>query len=145
MADDTRAMFTELIKGKSDDELFAALRAEGEKQGISASPEDFAKQIVDGMVEAFDPEKAAGQSAVVQYDLSSPEGDFSFQIIVKDGKCSASQETNETPRVTLALSFANFLRLISGNLDGMQAFTSGQLKLSGDMMFTQTMQSWFNQ
>src|SRR5438132_1209472 len=48
-------------------------------------------------------------------------------------------------RVTLALAFPDFLRLVSGKLDGMQAFFSGKLKVSGDMMFAQTMQSWFKQ
>jgi putative sterol carrier protein len=37
------------------------------------------------------------------------------------------------------------LRLVSGKLNGMQAFFAGKLKLTGDMMFAQTMQGWFNQ
>jgi putative sterol carrier protein len=45
--------------------------------------------------------------------------------------------------VTLALAFPDFLRLVSNKLDGMQAFFSGKLKLTGDMMFAQTMQGWF--
>ena len=47
--------------------------------------------------------------------------------------------------VTLSLSLPNFLRLIAGELNGMQAFMSGALKLKGDMMLAQTMQTWFDQ
>jgi putative sterol carrier protein len=31
----------------------------------------------------------------------------------------------------------------AGQLDGMQAFMTGKLKLTGDMMFAQSMQAWF--
>src|SRR5207302_292598 len=33
--------------------------------------------------------------------------------------------------------------MIEGKPDGMQAFMTGKLKLSGDMMFAQSMQAWF--
>jgi putative sterol carrier protein len=46
--------------------------------------------------------------------------------------------------VTLGLSLPDFLRLILGQLDGMQAFMGGKLKLSGEIMLAQTMQSWFD-
>jgi putative sterol carrier protein len=62
---------------------------------------------------------------------------------VDDGTCTVEKSTDSEARVTLGLSMPNFVRLIAGQLDGMTAFTSGQLKISGDMMFTQTMTSWF--
>ena len=33
---------------------------------------------------------------------------------------------------------------VAGQLDGMQAFMGGKLKLAGDMMFATTLQTWFN-
>jgi len=45
--------------------------------------------------------------------------------------------------VTLALALADFLRFIAGQLDGMQGFMGGKLKLTGDIMFAQSMRSWF--
>jgi putative sterol carrier protein len=51
----------------------------------------------------------------------------------------------ESPRVTLGLALADFVRFVSGKLDGMQAFMAGKLKLTGDMFFAQTMQTWFAQ
>ena len=46
--------------------------------------------------------------------------------------------------MTLGQSLPDFLRFIAGELDGMQAFMSGKLRLSGDLMFAQNMQRWFN-
>ena len=46
--------------------------------------------------------------------------------------------------MTLGLSLPDFLRLILGSLDGMQAFMSGKLKIGGDVMLAQVMQSWFD-
>ncbi len=49
------------------------------------------------------------------------------------------------PRVALTLAAPDFLRLITGKLNGVNAFMSGKLKLKGDMMLAQTMQGWFDQ
>jgi putative sterol carrier protein len=62
---------------------------------------------------------------------------------VAGGKCEVVKGAAGPARVTLALAFPDFLRLVSNKLDGMQAFFSGKLKLTGDMMFAQTMQGWF--
>jgi len=61
-----------------------------------------------------------------------------------DGQCTVSAGADDAPRVTLGLSLSDLLRFIAGQLDGMQAFMSGKLKLSGDMMFATTMQNWFD-
>jgi len=97
------------------------------------------------MKEAFDPSKAAGQSAIIQYDLETPQGVVNYQLNVDNGTCTVEKSSDGEPRITLAMSMPNFVRLMAGELDGMTAFTSGQLKISGDMMFSQTMTSWFTQ
>jgi putative sterol carrier protein len=124
-----------LIEGRSDDEINAALKTTGVEKALSA--------VFDGMVQAFIPEKAAGQNAVIQYDVNGPDGKQSFQLKVLDGKCTAMKGSPESARVTLALATPDFLRLVTGKLNGQTAFFQGKLKLSGDMMFAQTMQSWF--
>ena len=124
-----------LIEGRSDDEINAGLKATGAAQALD--------KVFQGMVEAFIPEKAGGQSAVIQYDVTGPEGKLSYQLKVAGGKAALSKGTPESARVTLALAAPDFLRLVTGKLNGQTAFFQGKLKLSGDMMFAQTMQSWF--
>ena len=46
-------------------------------------------------------------------------------------------------RVTLQLGIADFMRLVAGVLNGPQAFMQGKLKIAGDLMFAQVMQTWF--
>ncbi len=125
----------ELLEGRTDDEI-AAFVAE---MGIDTLLE----QVSGAIAERFDPTKAAGQSAVIQWDVTDADGTHSFHITVADGTCTAAMGAGEAPRVTLGFTVANFLKFIAGKLEGMQAFMGGQLKLSGDMMFAQTMQAWF--
>jgi putative sterol carrier protein len=127
----------QLLDGRSDDEINEFVQAAGVDTVLS--------QVFDAMKQRFAPEKAAGQSAVVQWDVNAPDGTHSYQFKIADGAADWSQGTPDTPRVTLAFSLADFLRFISGQLDGMQAFMGGKLKLSGDMMFAQTIQAWFGQ
>jgi putative sterol carrier protein len=124
------------VEGRSDDEINKAMEGKYEQT---------CQQVVDGMKEHFIPEKAGGESAVIQYDVKAPDAVHTFQIKVAGGKCEVSKGASGPARVTLALSFPDFLRLVSGKLNGMQAFFTGKLKLSGDMMFAQTMQGWFRQ
>jgi putative sterol carrier protein len=127
--------FKALIEGRSDDEINAGLKATGVEKALG--------EIFQGMADAFLPEKAGSQSAVIQYDITSPEGKHSYQLKVANGKCQLTKGAPESARVTLGLSTPDFLRLITGKLDGQTAFFQGKLKLSGDMMFAQTMQSFF--
>ena len=124
-----------LIEGRSDEEINTALQVLGFKKALD--------KVFEKMPEAFIPEKAAGQSAVIQYDVSSPEGKHTYQVKVAGGSCTIAEGSAEKPRVTLVLSTPDFLRLVTGKLNGQMAFMQGKLKLSGDMIFAITMQTWF--
>ena len=124
-----------LIEGRSDEEINAGLKVSGVEKALDA--------VFDGMVQAFIPEKAKGQGAVIQYDVGTADGKHSYQLKVDGGTCTVSKGSPESARVTLALAAPDFLRLVTGKLNGQTAFFQGKLKLSGDMMFAQTMQSWF--
>ena len=124
-----------MIEGKSDDEINAGVAERGTQKVLS--------QIFDYMAGRFSPERAGNQSAVIGWDITSPEGTHSWQLKVADGTCTVVQGNADPARVTLGMALPDFLRFLTGQLDGMQAFMTGKLKLSGDMMFAQSMQSWF--
>jgi putative sterol carrier protein len=124
----------ELIEGKSDEEISAGVAERGTDKVLG--------QIFEYMAGQFQPDRAAGQSAVIGWDITAPDGTHSYQLKVADGACTAQQGTEEA-RVTLGMALPDFLRFLTGRLDGMQAFMTGKLKLSGDMMFAQSMQAWF--
>ena len=126
----------QLLDGRSDEEINEFVNAAGIDTVLT--------QVFDAMKERLDPQKAAGQTAVVQWDVNAPDGTHSYQFKVENGSGSWSQGTPDTPRVTLTFSLADFLRFVAGQLDGMQAFMGGKLRLAGDMMFATTLQTWFN-
>jgi len=132
----TPEMFREMVKDRSDEEILTAVRG---------NEEALLDGIFDAMRQAFDPSKAASQSAIIQYDLDTPRGLVNYQLKIDDGTCTVEKGTSAEPRATMAMNLPNFVRLMAGVLDGMSAFTSGRLKISGDLMFPQTMAGWFKQ
>lgn len=133
----SREELATMIQGKNDDEINAGVAALGTEKVLG--------QIFEFMATQFQPDRAGGQSAVIGWDITSPDGTHGYQLKVADGACAASPSSGEAARVTLGMALPDFLRFITGQLDGMQAFMTGKLKLSGDMMFAQSMQAWFRQ
>jgi putative sterol carrier protein len=133
----TQEQLGELVADRSDDEINSTIAAVGTDQVLD--------QIFSAMQERFQPDKAAGQSAVIGWEITAPDGVRTYQVKVDDGTCTLNKDGTDAARVTLGLSLADFMRFIGGQLDGMQAFMSGKLKLQGDMMFAQQIQPWFGQ
>ncbi len=128
----------EKLRGRSDAEILHTFDAAG---GLDLTLEE----CFMGVAQAFLPAKASGHSAIIQYDVVMPRGVVSYQLIVRDGTCTARRGVHAAPRVTLRLTFPDFLRLISGKLSGAAAFMFGRLKITGDVFFSRTMQEWFRQ
>jgi 3-hydroxy-3-methylglutaryl CoA synthase/NAD(P)-dependent dehydrogenase (short-subunit alcohol dehydrogenase family)/putative sterol carrier protein len=95
-----------------------------------------AKGVFAKMPEAFRPEKAAGVNVVFQFAISGPGGG-DWVVAVKDGTCRVEAGKAEKPTTTIIMADSDFLQLIEGKLDGMQAYSSGKLKVEGDLMKSQ--------
>ncbi|HEX3606203.1 MAG TPA: SCP2 sterol-binding domain-containing protein [Candidatus Dormibacteraeota bacterium] len=103
------------------------------------------EQIFAEMARRFLPQRAPGRSAVIQYDVRLRDGSVhSWQMNIDHGSCEVSAGTGYIPRLTAAVALPKFLRLLTGSLDPMVAFLSGELKLRGDVMLAQQMQGWFD-
>ncbi|MBU4582426.1 MAG: SDR family NAD(P)-dependent oxidoreductase [Proteobacteria bacterium] len=94
------------------------------------------KGIFAKMPEAFDAAAAAGKDVVFQFSISGPGGG-DWVVAVKDGACKVEAGKTEKPTTTIKMADADFLQLIAGKLDGMQAYSSGKLKVEGDIMKSQ--------
>ena len=134
----TIEQLTAAVDSMSNEQLTEAVR---QQEGGADRVLD---QVFEGMRQAFDPAKAAGQAAVVQYEIAAPDGPRQFLMRVADGRCQIERGSAENPRVTIRIGLADFLRLVAGRLNGMQAFMSGKLRVSGDLIFAQTYQAWFD-
>jgi putative sterol carrier protein len=131
-----RSALGKAIDGRSDDEI---------NQALAGKYDQTVAEVFEGMKRHFLPEKAGGQSAVIQYNVKAPDAVHTYQIKVDGTQCEVSKGTTDPARVTLTLAFPDFLRLVSGKLNGVQAYFTGKLKVAGDAMFAQTMQGWFKQ
>jgi putative sterol carrier protein len=120
-----------------NDELVAAIQSS--RGGIDG----FLDQVFEGLKGSFDPQKAGGEQAAVQYELTAPDGTRGYVMRIADGRCEVERGMAESPRVSIKMGVGDFLRLIAGRLNGMTAFMSGKLKVGGDLFFAQTFQSWF--
>ncbi|MBI5251435.1 MAG: SDR family NAD(P)-dependent oxidoreductase [Desulfomonile tiedjei] len=100
------------------------------------------KGVFDRMAEAFQPEKAAGVDVVFQYRITGSGGGEWF-VIIKDADCKVEHGSNPKPTTTIMMSDEDFLALISGKLNAMKAFTSGKLKVEGDIMKSQLIEKLF--
>ncbi len=130
------AELAETIKGLSDDEL--------KQQITNIGVDTTLNNIFDGMQEAFQPSKAAGVTATIQYDIETDDGTKNYSVEIADGKCVTSEGQAADPRLTLQLGLVDFVRLIFGQADGTQLFMTGKMKLKGDMMFAMQMQGMFD-
>jgi len=91
------------------------------------------KEVFDGMPGAFNPTAAQGLDAVFQFEITG-DGGGNWTVAVKDGACEITEGTHDAPTTTLTMSGETWLAMVNGELNGMQAFMSGQLKVSGDIM-----------
>lgn len=94
------------------------------------------KAVFERITEAFRPDKAAGVDVVFQFNITGPGGG-EWHVIVKDGACEAGQGSHAKPTTTIIMSDEDFLSLMQGKLNAMAAYTSGRLKIQGDLMKSQ--------
>jgi putative sterol carrier protein len=81
---------------------------------------------------ALIPEKAAGIDAAIQLKLSGAQA-ADWVVSIKDARCSLSQGIDPAAKLTVSADSTDFVKIFSGQMDGMQAFMQGKLKVAGDM------------
>ena len=94
------------------------------------------KEVFAKMSEAFNANAAQGLNAVFQFDITGDDGG-KWNVAVKDGACAVSEGASDAPTVTLTMAAETWLAMVNKELNGMQAFMSGKLKASGDIMLAQ--------
>ncbi|MBI5251434.1 MAG: SCP2 sterol-binding domain-containing protein, partial [Desulfomonile tiedjei] len=85
---------------------------------------------------------AAGIDVVFQYKISGPGGG-DWVVAIKDGACTVEKGVHASPTTTIIMSDEDFLSLITKKLNAMQAYTSGKLKIQGDLMKSQLIEKLF--
>ena len=100
------------------------------------------KEVFTKMPEVFRPSAGKGMDVVFQFNITG-EGGGNWNVTIKDEACQVQEGTHDSPTVTLTMSAETWLGIVNKSLSGMQAFMSGQLKVTGDMMLSQRIEQLF--
>jgi len=98
--------------------------------------------VFDRMGESFQADAATGVDVVFQFYISG-RGGGDWHVTVKGGTCTVASGIHDKPTTTLRMSSEDFLRYIEGQLPAVQAFTTGKLKIGGDLMKSQLIEKMF--
>jgi len=101
------------------------------------------KDTFDAMPGRFRSDKAAGTSAVIQYDVSG-EGGGTWHAVIKDGTCTVKTGPATSPNLALQIAAQDWLDMLSGKQSGQMLFMSGKLKVKGDMGLAMKLGSMFS-
>jgi putative sterol carrier protein len=95
------------------------------------------------MPEAFLPEKAQGVNATIHFKFTGTEAG-EWNAVIADGKCAVAKgEPANKATMSLTADSGDYVKLFTGELDGMQAFMQGKLKLGGDLNLAMKLMQMF--
>jgi NAD(P)-dependent dehydrogenase (short-subunit alcohol dehydrogenase family)/acyl dehydratase/putative sterol carrier protein len=98
--------------------------------------------VFEGMSKAFRADAAKGVDVVFQFSISG-EGGGDWVVAVKDGTCQIETGRHQKPHTTIKMAGADFLAMMSGAMTAMKAYTSGKIKIEGDLMKSQLIEKLF--
>jgi hypothetical protein len=96
--------------------------------------------------------RAAPPDATVRWRITCPADNADnadnavsvYDLIFAGGGCRVARGAKGgEPRVTVTVDGAEFVRLVTGNSDALQAYFRGRLALAGDIMFAAKLVSMF--
>jgi putative sterol carrier protein len=101
------------------------------------------KETFEAMASRFRADKAAGTTAVIQYDVSG-DGGGTWHAVIKDGACAVNTGAASNANLTLQIAAQDWLDMLSGKQSGQMLFMSGKLKVKGDMGLAMKLGSMFS-
>lgn len=106
---------------------------------------DFDMQsVMEKVVSAFQPEKAAGIDATVQFHLTGEKGG-DWVAAIKDQKLSVTPGTAPNPNLSFSADAKDLEAIYTGKLNPMQAYMQGKVQFKGDMGLAMRLMNLFKQ
>lgn len=95
---------------------------------------------LDKLQSRFDPQSAQGMDDVFQFHFSDAGSHY---LIIKDGTLAVQEGEHDDPTVSLSMSTDTLKGIMNGEVNGMTAFMTGQLKATGNVMLATKLTSLF--
>src|SRR5512138_3194634 len=100
-------------------------------------------ELMNKMPAAFIPEKAQGVNSVIHFKFTGAEPG-EWNAVIKDGTVAVAQGAPAAPaNMTLTADSSDYVKIFTGELDGMQAFMQGKIKLAGDLNLAMKLMQMF--
>lgn len=99
-----------------------------------------AKDLLFRMPELIDTDAVGETEAVVQYATEEPV----YQVL-EDGEVRVHEGVADEPDLTVEIGGDDLVALFRGELNGMAAFMSGRVKVSGDLELAQRLVGFVDQ
>jgi putative sterol carrier protein len=135
-AEVTPEQFAGLVANADDDQIAEVVRATGTEAVLD--------RIFEGMEQRFVPDKAKGVDAVVQFVITDEGAEHPYSVTIAGETCKVDKGQAESPKVTITTDIVSFSKLVVGRAQGPQLFMAGKLKVSGDLMFSARIMSFFD-
>ncbi len=87
------------------------------------------QQVFPQMVARFQPDKAKGVNAVIQFEISGDAGG-AWWLKIADGTATYGDGTAENPSMVFKAKDEDFMALITGKTNPVQAFMMGKIKVN---------------
>jgi len=100
------------------------------------------KEYFDTLPQRFVANAAKGVKATFQFELSG-DGGGTYHVVVDDGTMQVVEGASPTPNATIKMSGNDYVKMVNGKLSGTMAFMKGQMKVTGNVLLAQKMQSIF--
>lgn len=129
--------FAQTVKKASDKELNTVMGGEHRTPILD--------EIFERFPTMFDPDKAKGTDARVNWRITGGPGDGSdtYAVIVKDGVCTVEKDPTAEPTTSIMLGPAEFAKLITGAGNPTMMVMTGKVKARGDLSVAMAFQNWF--
>lgn len=93
---------------------------------MDITPKDILEERLPAAI-GKNPALAKDVNAIFQFDVSGPQGGKWVLDLTKEAAWVTVGE-NPSPAMTIAVSDADFIQIVSGKLNGQMAFMSGKIK-----------------
>ena len=123
-------------------DVLRAFTQPAEDAGGTAQGLETVDTIFDAMPNAFVADAAEDVDVVFQFVITGGGGG-DWYCVIKDSTCTIEAGVHEKPGCTLKMADNDFLNMMNGVLPPMQAYTSGKLIISGDIMKSQLIEKLF--
>jgi putative sterol carrier protein len=100
------------------------------------------KEYIETLPQRFKPDASKGVHAVFQFELTG-DGGATFHVAVDDGTMKVTDGQAASPNTTIKMNSEDYVKMVNGKLSGTMAFMKGLLKVTGNVMLAQKMQTFF--